>query len=57
MALTKQVRLLIADGWVEVTAELKPTSERINVVVIGKSADKPVKGELMDIDWIQFNAP
>ncbi len=45
------------DKWVEINVEVKPTTERTDVVVIGKSADKPIKGELMDIDWIQFNAP
>ena len=45
------------DKYVEVSAPLKATSERTDVVVVCKYGDKPVKGELMDVDWIQFNAP
>jgi cytochrome c len=46
-----------ADKYVDVTAPLKTQTDRTDVVVVFKNGDKPTKGELMDIDWIQFNAP
>jgi len=46
-----------ADKWTEVNAPLKTTAERTEVVVLFKAADKAVKGDLLDLDWIQFNAP
>jgi cytochrome c len=44
------------DKWVEVGAPLKG-GERGDVIVVCRFADKPVKGELMDLDWIRFDAP
>ncbi len=45
------------DTWTEITAPLKAPAERSEVIVLFKNADKPVKGELLNLDWIQFNAP
>jgi cytochrome c len=45
------------DKYVEVTAPLKVAAERTDVVVVCRYGDKPVRGEVMDLDWIQFDAP
>jgi cytochrome c len=45
------------DKWTEVNVPLKASAERTNVVIVFKNGSKPAKGELLDIDWIQFNAP
>ncbi len=46
-----------AEKWEEFSVPLKvPAAARGDVYIVFQSADSPVKGDLMDLDWIQFNA-
>jgi cytochrome c len=45
------------DKWVEVQAPLKTTEERSDIIILFKPANKAVRGELLDLDWVQFNLP